>query len=86
MHSSHTVTPDKTAGFIKGEVIGRKKRHTGLKTDAAYGPEGPDIEATVGQSIVGQATVNLYIAAIVKLWELQKRQRINLIPIPGMAH
>ncbi len=77
MHSRHTATPDKTAGFINWEVIGRKKRCTGLKTDAADRPEELSIEATIGQATVGHASVNLYIAAVVKLWELQKRQRVN---------
>lgn len=80
------MTPEKAAAFIREQVIGRSKRRGGRKaaTQAANGADRED-EVVAGGAVaqpLGSSSINLYIAAVVKLWELQKRKKINAHPHP----
>ena len=76
------MTPEKAAAFIRERVVGRPKRHGGRKsTKEARNDADGEGEVAVAQPL-SSASVNLYIAAVVKLWDLQKRSKINSYPHP----
>ena len=74
---SYTVTPDKAAAFLQERVVGRAKKRPGRQKKV-----GEEDEGDTPSDTVGQATVSLYIAALVKLWEDQRLAGTNCHPNP----
>lgn len=81
---SYTVSGEKLAYFLTEEVVGRAKKKGGRKRvrDASDDEEMEDEAAPGIITTVSWQTVDAYIAAMVDLWETQKRSNVNSNPHP----
>lgn len=70
---------NKLAAFIKDWVVGRPCRKAGKRGERLVGPPA---QARPGEKTVSRSVIDLYIAAIVGLYEQQRQDGVNNKPHP----
>ncbi|KAK4700175.1 hypothetical protein P7C70_g6078, partial [Phenoliferia sp. Uapishka_3] len=76
----YTVTSDKLAFFLREEVVGREKKKGGRRKKEVVREANSDDEEAPAPGVkqtVSWQTVDAYVAAMVNLWEDQKRAGVN---------
>ena len=73
---SYTVEPDKLAYFLKTQVVGRAKKKGGRRKKDAPADDD-DAASGAPQRTIAWQTVAQYVAAMVSLYEDQRRAGVN---------